>query len=189
MSDLRVHSHMQPRGDTLTKQARDKKTPSHVSNGRSLISWCKPRNGGDVDGGKKKRKKRKTTSVVSDGVCVLIRAGSIHKSPLRNPCLCIRKSFCCCGCYRCCFQNAETVATTFQISDGRGRQIERVAASLLYDLLPIKCQKWGPGRHWITEFVISAVPLLYRSSSAVGMILSFIIRITLDPLIRIPVVI
>jgi len=31
-------------------------------------------------------------------------------SPLRNPCLCILKSFCCCGCYCCCFRSASQIS-------------------------------------------------------------------------------
>lgn len=64
----------------------------------------------------------KKNSVVSNGVCP-DPSRKHPQSPSRNACLCIWKSFCCCGCYR--FQSTKTSATTFQISDVRGGKIER----------------------------------------------------------------
>lgn len=68
-------------------------------------------------------------------------------SPLRNLCSCILKSFCCCGCYCCCFQSAKTDLLDLR---RKRKRVFWVAASLLYDLLPIKSQNWSPGRLWLS---------------------------------------
>lgn len=96
------------------KHARHKNSLTSV-NWQVINFMMQNQNTRDEDGEKK-------NSVVCNGVCP--DSSKKHPpSPLRNPCLCILKSFCCCGCYCCCFQSVETVATTFQISDIRGRGI------------------------------------------------------------------
>lgn len=86
--------------------AHHKNTASLQSTGRSLISWCKTRT-------LEMKLERKKKCVVCKGVCPY-PSKKHPASPLRNPCLCILKSFCCCGCYCCCFRAPKPLRRPFR---------------------------------------------------------------------------
>ena len=132
---------------TQSHKHAEQKTAPLQSTGRSLISWCKTRT-------PEMKMERKKNHVACYPACP--DPSKRHPpSPLRILCLCIWKSFCCCGC-SCCFQSTKAVATTSQISDGRGGEFSewQLLCCMIYYLSKSERRPWSSlMRRWTNAVI------------------------------------